>query len=58
MMRNGLLLALAVAAGAATGCGAGQAKPPANPLPPIQGKAPGLAATAGDAGPVKAPPRQ
>ncbi len=54
MTRSVLLIAAAVAAGAAGGCGPGQARPPADPLPPIQGKV-APAATSGDAGPLKAP---
>lgn len=54
MTRSVLLLAAAAAAGAATGCGPGQARPPANPLPPIQGKV-APAASSGDAGPMTAP---
>jgi hypothetical protein len=58
MTRAALLLAVLLAAGAAAGCGPGQARPPADPLPPIQGKAV-PAATADNAGPIKAtlPPR-
>ncbi|MBN9522769.1 hypothetical protein J0H58_30330 [bacterium] len=55
MTRSVLLIAAAVAAGAAGGCGSGQARPPAaDPLPPIKGKV-SPAATSGDAGPMKAP---
>lgn len=54
MTRSVLLIAAAVAAGAAAGCGPGQARPPADPLPPIQGKV-APAASSGESGPMLAP---
>lgn len=58
-MRTALLIAVIAAAGAATGCGAGQARPPENPLPPLSADAPSPAAKVEATTPVKltAPPR-
>jgi hypothetical protein len=58
MTRSVLLIAAAVAAGAAAGCGPGQARPPANPLPPMSGSPPATTFS-NDAGQLKAmtPPR-
>jgi hypothetical protein len=55
MTRATLLLTALFAAAAVSGCGPGQARPPADPLPPLQGKAAPPVATAGDSGPMKAP---
>ncbi len=55
MTRTVLLLAAAASSAAATGCGPGQAKTPASPLPAIQkGDTPPVAAR-DSAGPVRAP---
>jgi hypothetical protein len=57
MTRTLLLLASAITAAGAAGCGPGQAQSPTTPLPPIQGKATPTAVASGDAGAMKALPR-